>query len=625
MSSLMALTKNIVNTYFLNYHCLVFFSQSPANFDLNLPQVPILAINLDNLDNIKNIFNYAGCQGFFLQVNQPVAVFRAIEQQIKVHPDRFNQRKYVFFATENWSKEVFQIFETLEANFVSDLTVIFANSFLNESSQVFDIWTHKYTGRTGNNKPFLLDKWFAENASFLHNNNLFPNKLGNQEGRILKLAVFPYEPYVVIEPRGIDSYSYMGSEMKILETFSQYVNASISPVINQADYWGEIWNNWSGSGLMGNLVEDKADIGAAALYTWEFAYEYLDLSKPTVRTGITCLVPAPKLSAGWLTPFRVYSLEAWMALIGTLALSFLALYALNKLQISVKPQLKSKHHINQLKGKLLSKTLMSVSKPFVMQSITNKEMAQGNLAKYLMGLVFLSTLVLSTTFDSGLATIMTVPRYDNPINTIEELAESGLPWGGTQDAWILSINNSLEPNLMKLVARFVAHSEANLRKYSLGDQFAFGVERLPNDNYAIGAYIKEDVIQNYHLMTHDIYWEMCVVMMRKSSVLLTEVDKFVLRVFEAGLISYWQNEAATQYMDRTVQTAVRYYSYNKRKDIVKLKMFHVQGAFAILVVGSIISIAFFCAELAYYKLISSAHSPVIHLGDYVLYTRDHKF
>ncbi|ENN78215.1 hypothetical protein YQE_05367, partial [Dendroctonus ponderosae] len=504
MSSLMALTKNIVNTYFLNYHCLVFFSQSPANFDLNLPQVPILAINLDNLDNIKNIFNYAGCQGFFLQVNQPVAVFRAIEQQIKVHPDRFNQRKYVFFATENWSKEVFQIFETLEANFVSDLTVIFANSFLNESSQVFDIWTHKYTGRTGNNKPFLLDKWFAENASFLHNNNLFPNKLGNQEGRILKLAVFPYEPYVVIEPRGIDSYSYMGSEMKILETFSQYVNASISPVINQADYWGEIWNNWSGSGLMGNLVEDKADIGAAALYTWEFAYEYLDLSKPTVRTGITCLVPAP-----------------------------------------------NKHHINQLKGKLLSKTLMSVSKPFVMQSITNKEMAQGNLA--------------NTTFDSGLATIMTVPRYDNPINTIEELAESGLPWGGTQDAWILSINNSLEPNLMKLVARFVAHSEANLRKYSLGDQFAFGVERLPNgrvkifhffhhsavlahsDNYAIGAYIKEDVIQNYHLMTHDIYWEMCVVMMRKSSVLLTEVDKFVLRVFEAGLISYWQNEAINLY------------------------------------------------------------------------------
>lgn len=65
-----------------------------------------------------------------------------------------------------------------------------------------------------------------------------------------------------LEPRGKDSYFYMGSEMKILEVFSKHVNATILPVINPEDYWGEIWSNWSGSGLMGNLVEDKADIGA---------------------------------------------------------------------------------------------------------------------------------------------------------------------------------------------------------------------------------------------------------------------------------------------------------------------------------------------------------------------------
>lgn len=81
---------------------------------------------------------------------------------------------------------------------------------------------------------------------------------------------------------------------------------------------------------------------------------------------------------------------------GTLALSFLALYALNNLRVAVAPQqkrcLESPNYTQA--DKLLSKTLMSVSKPFVMQSITNMEMAQGNMAKYLMGLVFLSTLVL---------------------------------------------------------------------------------------------------------------------------------------------------------------------------------------------------------------------------------------
>lgn len=66
------------------------------------------------------------------------------------------------------------------------------------------------------------------------------------------------------------------------------------PVINDKDYWGEIYSNWSGNGLLGNLVEDKADIGFGALYTWEICYHYLDLSKPSVRTGIALLVPAPK-------------------------------------------------------------------------------------------------------------------------------------------------------------------------------------------------------------------------------------------------------------------------------------------------------------------------------------------
>lgn len=58
-----------------------------------------------------------------------------------------------------------------------------------------------------------------------------------------------------------------------------------------------------------------------------------------------------------------------------------------------------------------------------------------------------------------------------------------------------------------------------------------------------------------------------------------------------------------------MQTAVRYYNYNKRKGIVKLEMVHVQGAFAILVAGNIISIAIFCTELVYFKFASNHVTP----------------
>lgn len=82
--------------------------------------------------------------------------------------------------------------------------------------------------------------------------------------------------------------------------------------------------------------------------------------------------------------------------------------------------------------------------------------------------------------------------------------------------------------------------------------------------------------------------------------LLDQVDMFVLRTFEAGLILFWQNEAATQYMDQNVQKAIRY--RQKVHEIVQLKLLHVQGAFGILIFGCLIASLVFLFELTYKKL-----------------------
>ncbi|XP_076267468.1 glutamate receptor 2-like isoform X2 [Rhynchophorus ferrugineus] len=389
----------------------------------------------------------------------------------------------------------------------------------------------------------------------------------------------------------------MGSEMMTLLTFSQYLNSTMVPVINELDYWGDVWENWTGNGLMGNLVEDKADIGGAALYIWENMYTYLDMSKPTVRTGITCIVPAPRLAASWLIPLYAYTPTMWLVVMATILTSMLSLYLFSLIYMPHDDR-------NKLdKTDVFGKVFTCVSKPFIMQNVTNREMIEGKHGRIFMTLVFISALVLSTTYDSGFATIMTIPRYENPINTVEDFVSSGLYWGATQDAWILSIKDTNEIKYQTIVERFVATSETKLRELSLTGEFGFSLERLPNDNYAIGSYIKPDIIQNYHLMTEDFYWTQCVLMTRRNSILLPKLDDFVLRVFEAGLISYWQNEAASSIMDQTVQKAVKYYFHHHAKTIIKLKMAHVQGAFGILCLGYILALILFILEVIYYNLL----------------------
>lgn len=60
-------------------------------------------------------------------------------------------------------------------------------------------------------------------------------------------------------------------------------------------------------------------------------------------------------------------------------------------------------------------------------------------------------------------------------------------------------------------------------------------------NFAIGSYIQRDIINKFHLMKEDIYWEYCVMMLRKNSIFLPALDMFLLRLAQAGLISKWQN------------------------------------------------------------------------------------
>ncbi|XP_050306285.1 uncharacterized protein LOC126743299 [Anthonomus grandis grandis] len=602
MTSAIASLLNIFfATYFFNSRCVVLVSDDMKDLDISNAKAPLLLINSDDHNNFTSLFNYSGCQDFVVFAKDPVSLLQVIEEQIQAHQDRFNERGYVFLPKEDPVEDSLKIFNLEEISYISDLVVVtFDEISLNEQHKSFNIWTHQYIGQGENNKPLLMDKWFSVNKSFLYERNLFPDKLTDQKGRVIKLAVFNYEPYVIIEEQGNGSYFYMGSEMLTMVHFAHHHNCTVQPVINEG-YWGDIFENGSGIGLLGNLVDDRADIGAAALYTWGFAYKALDLSKPMVRTGITCLVPAPKLAAGWLTPFYVYAPQTWLAVIATFLLSLITIYSLDIFQISIYSR-RPKSLDASTKVKVFGKALISVSKPFIMQNVTEKEITKGLMGRYLMGLVFITTLVLSTTYDSGLSTIMTIPKYENSIDTVDDLVKSGLDWGGTSDAWIKSIEDSEEPNMIKLVSRFMAKSEEHLRRLSFTGKFALSIERLPKDNFAVGSYIQEDTIKNFHLMTEDLYWEQCVIMMRKSSILLPYVDMFVLRAFEAGLISFWQNEAATQYMDPYVQKAVKYFEHHQQeRGIIKLKMLHVQGAFGILVLGNFIALLTFIGEHCYYR------------------------
>jgi hypothetical protein len=57
---------------------------------------------------------------------------------------------------------------------------------------------------------------------------------------------------------------------------------------------------------------------------------------------------------------------------------------------------------------------------------------------------FIVGLMIGNVYSGGLASIMTVTRYTKSIDTVQELSDQAMPWGGTQDAWIFSIQQATE-------------------------------------------------------------------------------------------------------------------------------------------------------------------------------------
>lgn len=63
-------------------------------------------------------------------------------------------------------------------------------------------------------------------------------------------------------------------------------------------------------------------------------------------------------------------------------------------------------------------------------------------------------------------------------------------------------------------------------------------------HYAVGDYIDEYALNYLRLMPNDIYYEYCVAMSYKTWPLKSQLDLFILRIFESGIQGVWESDVS---------------------------------------------------------------------------------
>ncbi|XP_048507197.1 uncharacterized protein LOC105689287 [Athalia rosae] len=647
---------NLLAESYFNESCISIISDDDYRASIRTPVVYVVPFNGDefgriirnsSVDNDEEIYKRSilapvlelGCSGcvlnekkrkkkpkFYLvpyfrviiQVENPAEQLRLIDKTF-VHINRRIQRKFIFVPTvsrvgENRIGIQSHILNTKNFNFrsilkeksiqfIPDVIFIIPNHELHS----LDIFTHRFSGPDHDSRQeVLLNTYNITEKKFDLESDLFPDKVKDLGGKILKIATFNYPPYAVVYEKndtGIPTKNYGGTEWHFVVEFARLHNCSLEGVDTSDGLWGTIEDNFTGDGVIGNVLMDEADIGLGALYTWYHEYHYLDLTASTYRSGITCLVPRPDQLPEWMSPVRPFAPTSWACFAVMTLVSVIFVGLVNRAEWHIRLEksetiVKDEEEVKPKKKMIMtfSDVFMTVAGISLLQGL-NKDPKGSSLAALFIILLVVA-LLIATAYGSSLASAITVPRFEKPIDSAWDLALSGIPWAAPHDAWIFSILEADDPEMRILVENFKTLSPEKLLWNSMHSpsNWAFSIERLQGGHYSIQDYLSSGAVGKMHLMRTDIYWEYCVAMLRKNSPFTEWLSKRILEIQASGIPQYWETDVVLKYLDTRTQLAVSGGNHGNSGP-VRMSANQVQGTFFILLIGLLLSFLVFLYEI----------------------------
>lgn len=171
--------------------------------------------------------------------------------------------------------------------------------------------------------------------------------------------------------------------------------------------------------------------------------------------------------------------------------------------------------------------------------------------------------------------------------------------GSTHDAWIFSIQLATQPIILQLLDKFRTSTKEILEQRAIKRDLSFSIERLPYQHYAIGEYVTETAVNNYHLMLEDIYYELCVAMSTKTWPLLSYLDDLILQIAQSGIQQFVELDVVMKNSNNKIQAAVAHSRHKESIGPINLTPSHLIGPFILLAFGLSVSTVAFITETLY--------------------------
>uniref|UniRef100_A0A182Y8Y7 Ionotropic glutamate receptor C-terminal domain-containing protein n=1 Tax=Anopheles stephensi TaxID=30069 RepID=A0A182Y8Y7_ANOST len=394
--------------------------------------------------------------------------------------------------------------------------------------------------------------------------NFFPDKSTDLMGYVLRTAMCNYLPFTSYERLDIDE-------------------------------WGDVYPNGTGIGLMGSVAERRTDIAFGAFYLWFKPYNFSTYTATISRSGVTVLVPKPKMLPFWRTPFLSFSVPLWIAVMMTLLAGIAAVWIAGTVRhrlllLSIGVDGDPAELIAE--QRTLSDAVLMMVGFFVAQS--------SSIRTDLWSCVFLFTALLlagfmvSNLYSGGLASVMTVPQYEKSIDTVKDFAATGMPWYGPTPYCLEEIWNATEPHLQQIQKTYIAAEPEETKLHVRMGDSGFIIEQAQHGNFAPSDFLDRESSTTLQPLKDTIYTQNCAALITNTNPLRSNLNEYILRVQQSGILYHLGTRAAIRYLPTDVMRNIeRARIHQHDESAVKLEIGHFLGAYFILGYGLL------CAGLAF--------------------------
>ncbi|EAT48976.1 AAEL000066-PA [Aedes aegypti] len=578
--SMMSAVNVIALSFFTEYYTVCVIK---IVFDYILISVPVptVVINVDSMFN--KTFQTAvdsGCQAFIVS-ERALITFLDVFVEIHDSSDQRSSNKRLLVLLDSNESEVLNTITKHSNTLELPSMALMAPNYSNDSIEMYS--TKLYND--GSRSTVTVEIEYVEGPDY------FPDKLNNMNGIPIHLCTLMYPPYTYYEEtspekanaryhasvKGEDVPLFLdGTEVVLLIEFCRKYNCTIEASFDEVYLWGEVFDNHTGNGLLGSVVERRADIAVAAIYYWHQPYKFATYTQPISRSGITVLVPKPRILPPWRTPFLSFSPSLWAAVLAALCVGVIAVWCIEKIRyIILKP--------NELAVTLSDAVLTMIG--FYMEQNARMRTDLMSCVLLFTSLLFAGFMV-GNTYGGGLAGIMTIPQYEKSIDTTVDLAETGIMWGATALSWIFSIMAAPQPYMKKLVNTYRVVNDEFMTQHSKTHDMGFAGERTEFRHFVPADFVDNEASTMLQLLKDDLYWESVVAIITKTCPFKQKFNDLIMQIKQSGIQNYWELQASNNYLHGSVQLNILNARSGGSDDIVvKLTISHFLGAYMILAAG----------------------------------------